>query len=317
MSSIFKNGIPFADQDDAWGSKLPPKRSTGTRCRRMLAVALLCAIGMGHATACELTYPQLRAEALEVLRSRFPDEKFEVGESPDVIRTGEVELGLQNLRMKLCAPPALTASQRRDELLTYFDRIVTSAKKSKSPIPTSWSVARDLVRVQFMHADYLRPFGAKKVLVSRPFAPDVYLAVVVDQPTGYVYVREEDRLRWNIDEKELFETALKNVDIGHKSAKLQGGRKPDPFLASEEKDGYDAVRLLLPWVRAEAAKILGNPFFASIPNRDFLIMWGVENSTPFQYRARQNIAHDYGSQPYKLSPLVLKVWADGRIEVSK
>ena len=111
--------------------------------------------------------------------------------------------------------------------------------------------------------------------------------------------------------------SLKNVDIGHKSAKLQGGRKPDPFLASEEKDGYDAVRLLLPWVRSEAAKILGNPFFASIPNRDFLIMWGVENSTPFQNRARQNVALDYDSQPYKLSPLVLKVWADGRIEVSK
>ena len=277
----------------------------------------MCAAGVGHATACDLTYPQLRAEALEVLRSRFPTEKFEAGEAPDVIRTGQAELGLQNLRSKLCAQPSPTAPQRREEIRAHFERIVPSTKNSEPPVPTSWSIARDLVRVQFMHADYLRPFGGKKVLASRPFVPDVHLAVVVDQPTGYVYVREEDRLRWKIDDKELFEQALKNVDTGHKSAKLQGGSKPDPFLASEEKDGYDAVRLLLPWVRSEAAKILGNPFFASIPNRDFLIMWGVENSTPFQNRARQNVALDYHSQPYKLSPLVLKVWADGRIEVAK
>ena len=116
---------------------------------------------------------------------------------------------------------------------------------------------------------------------------------------------------------ELFETALKNVDISYGSAKLQGGQKPDAFLASEEKDGYDAVRLLLPWVRTEAAKHLGDPFFASIPNRDFLIMWGTENSALFQGQARQNVALDYQSQPYKLSPLVLKVWADGRVEVAE
>ena len=148
-----------------------------------------------------------------------------------------------------------------------------------------------------MHADYLRPFEGKKVLVSRLFVPDVYIAVVLDQPTGYVYIREEDRIRWKVTEKALFETALKNVDINYKSVQLKGGGKPDPFLAIEEKDGYDAARILLPWVRNEAAKILGNPFFASIPNRDFLIMWGIDNSTDFQKHAKQNITLDYGSQP--------------------
>lgn len=280
------------------------------------AFALLYASSIGHAAECDLSYLQLRAEALEVLRNKFPDEKFEAGNAPDVIRMGAAELGLQNLRSKVCAAPALSTAQRRDELVAYFDRIVPSTKNSKSTVPRSWSVAREVVRLQFMHADYLRPFGGKKVLVSRPFVPDVHLAVVVDQPNGYIYVREEDRLRWKVEEKELFETALKNVDTSYKSARLQGGPKPDPFLASEEKDGYDAVRLLLPWVRTEAAKHLGDPFFASIPNRDFLVMWGIDNSASFQQRARQNVALDYRSQPYKLSPLVLKVWADGRVEVT-
>ncbi|WP_121456958.1 hypothetical protein [Azonexus fungiphilus] len=264
-----------------------------------------------------MSYPQLRAEALELLRSKFPEQKFEVGSAPDVIRMGDAELGLQNLRSKLCASSSLSKPQRHDELVEYFERMVSSIKNSQSNLSMPWALARDKVRVQFMHADYLRPFEGKRVLVTRPFIPDVHIAVVVDQPTGYVYVREEDRVRWRIGEKVLFETALKNVDVNYKSARLQGGGKPDPFLASEEKDGYDAIRLLLPWVRSEASKHLGNPFFASISNRDFLIMWGIDNSAYFQERARQNIALDYGSQPYKLSPLVLKVWADGRVEVAK
>lgn len=105
------------------------------------------------------------------------------------------------------------------------------------------------------------------------------------------------------------------MDAQRTHARLQGGRSPDPFLASEEKDGYDAVRLLLPWVRQEAAKHLGNPFLAAIPNRDFLVMWGTTNSQAFQSRARDNVLQDFKSQPYKLSSSVLKVWEDGRIEV--
>lgn len=283
----------------------------------VLVLAFLFFCGFGHAAECNLSYPQLRAEALELLRSKFPEQKFEVGSAPDVIRMGDAELGLQNLRSKLCASSSLSKPQRRDELVEYFERMVSSIKNSQSNLSMPWALARDKVRVQFMHADYLRPFEGKRVLVTRPFIPDVHIAVVVDQPTGYVYVREEDRVQWRIGEKVLFETALKNVDVNYKSARLQGGGKPDPFLASEEKDGYDAIRLLLPWVRSEASKHLGNPFFASISNRDFLIMWGIDNSAYFQERARQNIALDYGSQPYKLSPLVLKVWADGRVEVAK
>ncbi len=283
----------------------------------VLVLAFLFFCGVGYAAECNVSYPQLRAEALELLRSKFPEQKFEVGNAPDVIRMGDAELGLQNLRSKLCASLSLSKPQRHDELVEYFERMVSSIKNSQSNLSMPWALARDKVRVQFMHADYLRPFEGKKVLVSRPFIPDVHIAVVVDQPTGYIYVREEDRVRWNIGEKVLFETALKNVDVNYKSARLQGGGKPDPFLASEEKDGYDAIRLLLPWVRSEASKHLGNPFFASISNRDFLIMWGIDNSAYFQERARQNITLDYSSQPYKLSPLVLKVWADGRVEVAK
>jgi hypothetical protein len=272
---------------------------------------------MGQTTDCELTYSQLQAEALGVLRDKFPAEKFEPGATADVIRMGEAEIGLQNLRSRFCIAPPLGTERRRAEMVAHFERSIPLAKNLQVAVPVTWSEARQLVRLQFMHVDYLRPFDGKKVLASRPYLPDVHLAVVIDRPTGYMYVREEDRLRWEVGEDELFECALKNVDTSQPDAKLQGGGKPNPFLASEEKDGYDAVRLLVPWIRAEAAKHLGDPFFAAIPNRDFLIMWGVQNSSRFQSRARENVSLDYRMQPYKLSPLVFRVWVDGRIEAAK
>ena len=284
--------------------------------RRVFAAAIF-SVAAAATSACELTFPQLRTEALEILRGKFPADKFTLGKTVDVIRMGEVELGLQNLRSKFCTPPALNVAQRRDEMIEFFEKTIPLTKNYESKIPATWSEARKLVRLQMMHTDYLRPFAGKKVLVTRPFIPDVHLAVVVDQPKGYIYVREEDRVKWKVDEKALFETALKNVDLFQKTSGLKGGAKPDAFLVSEEKDGFDAARLLLPWVRAEAAKHLGNPFLAAVPNRDFLIMWGAENSAHFQDRARQNVAADYVAQPYKLSPQVLRVWADGRIEVAK
>ncbi|HRE15675.1 MAG TPA: DUF1444 family protein [Rhodocyclaceae bacterium] len=279
--------------------------------------ALLVLAGPLSAAECDLSYSQLRAEALDVLRSKFPGERFEPGKEQSYIQMGEVQLGLHNLRSKLCSSNSLNAEQRREELGIHFERVLDSLKNASPAAPELWSEARSRVRLQFMHSDYLKPFAGNKVLVSRAFVPEVHIAVVLDQPNGYVYVRESDRLKWKIDEKELFETALSNVDLHNQSAKLQGSGKPDPFLASEEKDGYDSVRLLLPRVRSEAARHLGNPFFASIPNRDFLIMWGTKNSTNFQVRARQNVGQDYATQPYKLSPLVLKIWADGRVEVAR
>lgn len=287
----------------------------GARSALCLCALALVFASNARSAECGLSFRQLRAEALEVLGSEFPDERFEAGSEPDVIRMGEAELGLQNLRSALCLAQPMDAVQRRDELVAYFGRIVALTKNSNGAVPTKWGEARELVRLQFMHEDYLRLLAGNNVLVKRPFVPGVYLAVVVDRPNGYTYVREKDRESWHIDEEDLFETALKNVDESHGSPKLQGARGPDPFLASEEKDGYDAVRILLPWVRTEAAKHLGDPFFASIPNRDFLIMWSVANSPSFQQQARQNVSLDFGSQPYKLSPFVLKVWADGRVEV--
>src|SRR5262249_4518234 len=143
--------------------------------------------------------------------------------------------------------------------------------------------------------------------------PGVVLAAVVDSDRGYASVGEEERKRWNIEPKALLETGLRNLDM-QKDVKMQGSIDgPDRFLAIEEKDSYDAVRVLLPGVRAAAAKALGDPFLVAIPNRDFLIMWSEKNTKKFHDFTRQRIRDDFKSQPYPLTPEVLRMWANGKV----
>lgn len=84
------------------------------------------------------------------------------------------------------------------------------------------------------------------------------------------------------------------------------------MLLVGEHDGYDAARILMPNLRKAAAGLLGEPFRAAIPNRDFLVMWASGNAT-LAKGAAANARRDFEAQPYPISPLILEVWGDGRI----
>jgi hypothetical protein len=282
--------------------------------RSLLIVALLFS---STAMACELTALQLQNEALSFLQKEYPSQRFVSGKSVDVIAMGEVELGLQNLRSKLClASPALSWKARQEEMRTHFQAMMLRLKEREPKTPAPWAEARTRLLPQLMPSDYLRLISQAHVLVTRPFIPGVELGVVLDRKDGYEYVREEDRAQWAVDQKELFDVALENLIQKKGDIKLQGGDGADRFLAVEEKDGYDAVCLLIPWVRQEAAKFLGDPFLVTVPNRDFLVMWSTKNGAGFQSFARSKAQQDFKSQPYPLSPKAMRVWSDGRIEVA-
>jgi uncharacterized protein YtpQ (UPF0354 family) len=268
------------------------------------------------AVACEITAQQVQSAALNVLKKEYPAESFARGKDVEVILWGEVEFGLQNLRSRLClADPRLNAAAQDELMRSHFKAMIALTKEADSQAPRDWAEAQKIVTLQFMSSDYARLFKDARTVVTHPFVAGVELAVVLTQKNGYGYVREADRAKWKVEKKVLFETALRNLDLQHPNAKLQGGADPNRFLAFEEKDGYDAIRLLVPWVRQEAAKYLGDPFLAAIPNRDFLVMWSTRNSADFQTYARNRAQGDFKSQPYPLTPRLVKVWADGRVEL--
>jgi len=280
------------------------------------ALLLICACGC--ASECNFTQAQLQAESLAILRKDYPGQEFGAGESPDMIRMGEVELGLDNLYARLCIEPKEPLDQpaRAVEIRTHFAAMMKLIRQQENRQPLAWAEARKLVLPQLQTEEYFRSLAnGKEVFVTRSFVPGVVLAAVIDQPNGYQYIRKEELERWHVTREALFAEGLRNLTEKAMDSGLQGANGAEKFLSSEEGDGYDAARILVPWVREQAAKLLGEPFFAAIPNRDFLIMWSTANSAEFHKLARGNVEQALKERPYALSSRVLRVWADGRIEV--
>jgi hypothetical protein len=69
-------------------------------------------------------------------------------------------------------------------------------------------------------------------------------------------------------------------------------------------------------MRAVVAEHIGSPFFAGVPNRDFLICWSATGDREFQEKMRQQISSDFDEQPYPLCRLALIVTEDGEIEIA-
>jgi hypothetical protein len=270
------------------------------------------------AADCALDPKAFQSEVLAMLKQEFPGRSFRPGKSLDVIVADKAELGLSNLRARLClASPPLSAKERATAARTHFRSMLSIADQRAAGGLEAWASAQERVMLQLMPSEYSERFQDDRALVSRPFIPGVATGVVIDGENGYRYVRRTDVVEWKIGLDALFERALKNLEARSKAARLQSGSGPDRFLAYEEKDGYDAARLLLPWVRSEAAKLLGEPFLASLPNRDFLILWSAQNSAGFQTFTRRKARDDYKAQPYPLTPTTLRVWRDGRVEIAQ
>jgi hypothetical protein len=269
---------------------------------------------LAQASDCTITPDQLQAEAIALWKADDPSRAFVPGKTSDVIVMGDTELGLQNLLAKLClAQPSLTDDQRKDEIRQHLRAIKVLLEQQRASLPTSWEEVRPLAKLQFMPSEYVERFG-KGVLVTQPFVPGIELAVVIDRPNAYGYVREEDRAKWGVPVDALYSQALSNLDPHEGSVRLESGDGPDRYLALEQKDGFDAVHIMAPWIRTEAAKVLGDPFFVGIPNRDFLMMWSAKNGAEFQAFVRKQTRKDFESQPYPLLPRPLLVWADGRVQ---
>jgi hypothetical protein len=283
-----------------------------------LTVVLMLWSAAAAAADCPIDPKALQTEVLAMLKQEFPGRTFKAGNSSDVIVTDKIELGLSNLRARLClASPPLSAKERVEVARAHFRSMLSIADPRPASGSEVWASVQGQVTLQLMPVEYAQKFQDDRALVSRPFIPEVATAVVIDSEKGYRYVRKVDLAQWKIAVDALFEQALKNLDAKSKAAKLQGSRGPDKFLAFEEKDGYDAARILLPGVRSEAAKLLGDPFLAAMPNRDFLILWSAQNSAEFQKFTRQKARDDYRAQPYPLTPMTLRVWRDGRVEIAK
>lgn len=238
---------------------------------------------------------------LDSLKGRY-GELFVATEEPFVLSVGGRRFGLQNL-WSIYEKDSLDRESLRTLVTEHFDRMLAELDEERGPAPLHWSEVQPRLRPQFMPAEYLEQ--APAALLSFPLNEDVAVGVVVDQENTYAYVRAEDPELWGVSRERVLELAIENLNFASADIPIHSGSGPDRFVAIEAGDGYDAVRLLVPGLRAFIAEHVGSPFFAGIPNRDFLICWAMDASQEFQEFARGKVAADNSEQPYPLTAEVL------------
>jgi Protein of unknown function (DUF1444) len=245
---------------------------------------------------------EFRDRVLSILRKEFPEEEFKTDGRQNLIAWRDAEFGLHTLhadanRLKV------DDEQLRLAVIAHFSRLIKMTELSKGLVPTNWNSASGRVRLQLMPAEFCRT----GVSVTYPFLDEVVISVVIDSEYGYAYVRHEDLERWQISPFDLYEIARENLKLASEGVEVSFIDGPSPIIAIQSQDGYDAVRVLLPEMRQFAEEKLGTPFYAAIPNRDFLIMWTAGADEDFHLRIKSQILRDHVAQSHPLTSTILKV----------
>jgi uncharacterized protein YtpQ (UPF0354 family) len=289
-----------------------PRRATSIRSylsAMLTSTALLLTAGLSMACAREQTDADrakaLQQEAIEVLRQRFPQHSFTPSDDgTTVVRDDDTQFGLVNLRARLDDAAPQTAEARRAAIAKFFDEALAVIS---SDIPKTWADVKPLIRVSLITAGH----DHARTSITRPFAADIVLAFVVDQPTAMRYITEELRQEWKCSIDELQAAAFANLDALSADDQLQVSEKKradggaDRLLLFGTDDGYAAARLASPAFRKRLTEALGDSFVAGIPNRDVLFAWTKD--LPDHARLAKQIKDDARKYPYPISSTLLVV----------
>ena len=246
-----------------------------------------------------------QALVLDVVERRFPGESWLVTEDPAVIRCGtDWRFGLQNLYADY-QRQNLRGDELEETIAAHFTRTLRNARTK--PEDPEWPAVQTSLRLQLVPAEY----RDQAPILTFPFHTAVVIAIVIDLAEGYSVVRAEDVERWRVRPEELYQTAADNLNAASSAVRAQLVNAPNRSIGVQEMDGYDAARLLVPQFRQFLAEHLSMPFFAAIPNRDFLIAWAADCEPAFHQFAREKVAKDFGERPYPLTSDVFRVDESG------
>ncbi len=239
---------------------------------------------------------------VEALQQRFPEMSVTADDDPMRVRFGDNHaFGLFNLRRM-----ASDGKMSREEVQQYaaeaFEQLIAQISELPDQFPP-WEEARSQLRLQVMPSEFRDQTSPAPL--AFPLNEDACIAIVLDSEHTYSYVSEDQVDEWQQSIDSIYEQAMKNLEEASEGIEIQGSEGPDRFITLSAQDGYDAARILIPQLREYLEQYLGTPFFAGIPNRDFLFCWARDCSPEFQSSVRSNLQQDFHTQPYPITPQVL------------
>jgi len=253
-----------------------------------------------------LSHEEFLAAAAEVARRLYPDAEIDKGEEFSLTLDGQVVF-LENVYRKAAAEP-----DRCAELLEAFLLRVPDAANVSTETPP-WEQVRERIMPQIFPRTKVAPLDGKIPLTTQEFVNDTVIVYVIDEQDAYRSIRGQDLAAWDVDLESLHRQALENLT--DRSTGMQVQAIPDEggnIIATifQQGDAYDSSRLLLPTLHENLRPVLGSPFLAGIPNRDFLICFRAEASE-LRDRLSAQIASDFGKMPYPITDQLFLVTADG------
>ncbi len=242
-----------------------------------------------------------------ILSRLNPDQIFTLGDDPSVIEGDGLVYGLTNLHSKFLL--TRQSEGELEELITQTFKGLSAISRPDLDLP--WEEAKNFLMPQLMPEAFVQM--APVALVSNPFVDGVALGFVVDAEASYSYVNVDMRDKWEVDVDKLYEVAFENLHQRSQGIQMMAFPGENGFFIINTQDGFDAVRLLSPEMRQVVEEHIGSPFFAGVPNRDFLICWSAGGDEDFQQKMRQQISSDFDEQAYPLSGRALEVSQNGYI----
>jgi uncharacterized protein YtpQ (UPF0354 family) len=252
-----------------------------------------------------LSHEDFLASAIDAARRLHPEAAVEPGEGFGFLLDGQMVF-LENVYRKAAAAP-----DRCEAMIEEFLRRVPEAADVPADAPP-YEQVRDRVMPQIFPRDRLGPSGTRP-LACQEFVNDTVIVYVIDQEGSYRSIGAEDLARWDVDAETLHAQALSN--LADRSTGIQVQAVPGAggsILAAifQQGDAYDASRLLLDALHENLRPVLGSPFLAGIPNRDFLICFRTDAGELRDKLAAQ-IAEDFAKMPYPITDQLFLVTADG------
>lgn len=251
---------------------------------------------------------QIRVLAL--LKDRYPTRKFSLTHDPLTLMESDGTIsGLTNIRANF-----LLSDQTEDVLVeivaAQFDAIFDDTEELYQEL--SWDTAKSLLMPQLMPVEFLE----KMPLVHFPFGDNIAIGFVVDAEKAYSYVRTDQLEEWDLSESELRTTAFANLKEQSQGIEMVAVPGDNGLFVVNTMDGFDAVRILDRALQETIADHIGSPFYAGVPNRDFLICWSQKGDAEFQTQMRSQISNDFDERTYPLSRNVFEVSDDGTVEIA-
>ncbi len=228
---------------------------------------------------------------LEVLKRCYPDLTLCPGLNARAVLIENAELDLQSLYARCRINETETDSIIRQ----HFSH--AAAMAVRPPYSMTWPEAKEVVRPQLLPKEH----AEKLHVLTYPIAGELAVGIVVDYKTAPWFVKDQQLKLWKIEPSELYDAGIQNLAAAPVEMEVTITEGTDRFIGLETGDGYDATRILVPKIRKFATEKLSEPYFAGIPNRDFLILWSRNCSKRFQEYAIEKVETNFAIQSYPLS----------------